>query len=78
MPGDYCIIELETPQDSPSDYTWALEPRFDSPANRLVKAEKAWSAPRISSSVANKFVYPMTRKILYYFAGESTIVRSDQ
>ena len=49
LPGEF--IELCTPDESPPDATWALEPRHNAPSNHLIKPEKAWPYAQEITSV---------------------------
>ena len=50
LPGDY--IDLKVPADIPVDSEWALEPRLDSPCNRI-NPDRPWPPPQNIQSVGD-------------------------
>ena len=50
-PGEF--VELDVPDDIPN-HTLAVEPRFDTPCMRSVKASNMWPKPNIISSIGGK------------------------
>ena len=51
LPGEY--VEVNTPSNTEPDTVWALEPRFDSTSNSIVKETNAWPPPQVVQSVGN-------------------------